>query len=55
VDVRDCESRPGLGERVAVIPNHICPCVNLQDVFWWTETASSVPEPLPVDARGALS
>ncbi len=55
VDVRACARVPSLGERVAVIPNHICPCVNLQDTFWWTETPESPPEPVLVDTRGALS
>ncbi|HUF64141.1 MAG TPA: alanine racemase [Verrucomicrobiales bacterium] len=55
VDVRACPRVPSLGERVAVIPNHICPCVNLQDRFWWTENPESPPELVPVDARGALS
>ena len=39
--------------RVTVIPNHICPCVNLQDSAWWQETDGSL-RPLPIDARGKL-
>ena len=38
---------------VSVIPNHICPCVNLQDRFWWLEGRSL--RPIAVDARGKLS
>jgi hypothetical protein len=38
---------------VTVIPNHICPCINLRDSVWW-----SVPgEPLQrlvIDARGRI-
>lgn len=45
--------RPELGERVTIIPNHICPCINLQDVFWWREGAAM--RPILVDARGKLS
>lgn len=53
VDVSRCPARPGVGERVTVIPNHICPCVNLQDVVWWHEEGTLTA--LPVDARGRLS
>jgi len=53
VDVSRCPRRPRVGERVTVIPNHICPCVNLQDVVWWHEDGTLVPR--PVDARGRLS
>jgi len=53
VDVTGCEHRPKIGERVSVIPNHICPCVNLQDRFWWLE--QDVARPVQVDARGKLS
>jgi D-serine deaminase-like pyridoxal phosphate-dependent protein len=53
VDVSLCDRRPRIGERVSVIPNHICPCVNLQDRFWWLEGRSL--RPIAVDARGKLS
>lgn len=46
--------RPGLGERVTVIPNHICPCVNLQDELWWRQEDGSMRS-IRVDARGKLS
>ncbi len=29
VDIARCSRAPAIGERVSVIPNHICPCVNL--------------------------
>lgn len=54
VDISGCERRPKVGERVTVIPNHICPCVNLQDAFWWCEP-NEAPQWVPVDARGRLS
>jgi D-serine deaminase-like pyridoxal phosphate-dependent protein len=54
VDVSRCEVRPSLGERLTIIPNHICVCVNMQDRFWWSEGDDDA-EPLPVDARGMLS
>ena len=50
VDVSACERRPQVGERVSVIPNHICPCVNLQDTIWWSD--GDALRPLTVDARG---
>lgn len=54
VDVSQCEKRPKIGERVAVIPNHICPCINLQDAIWWREPDGSLQK-ITVDARGKLS
>lgn len=54
LDVSRCPVRPAVGERVSVIPNHVCPCVNLQDRIWWHE-ADGALEPLPIDARGRLS
>jgi D-serine deaminase-like pyridoxal phosphate-dependent protein len=54
VDVSRCRSRPRVGERVTVIPNHICPVVNLHDTAWWHEADGSL-QVLPIDARGKLS
>ncbi len=54
VDVSASEQRPKVGERVSVIPNHICPCVNLQDRIWLLESDGNV-RPLCVDGRGKLS
>ena len=54
VDVSACDRSPKLGERVHVIPNHICPCVNLQDAAWWRQPDGTL-EPLPIDARGRLA
>jgi D-serine deaminase-like pyridoxal phosphate-dependent protein len=54
VNVAACSRRPQLGERIAVVPNHICPCINLQDSVWWLEEDGRV-ERLTVDARGKLS
>jgi D-serine deaminase-like pyridoxal phosphate-dependent protein len=54
VDVSRCGRRPRVGERVTVIPNHICPCINLQDAVWWRENDGRLRR-LPVDARGRLS
>ena len=44
--------RPGVGDRLWVIPNHICVCVNLQNSFFVYDQGHL--EELPVDARGLL-
>jgi D-serine deaminase-like pyridoxal phosphate-dependent protein len=53
VDITACDRKPKVGERVTVIPNHICPCVNLRDTVWWSEPNEPLRE-LPVDARGLI-
>jgi len=53
VDVSRCDVRPKVGDQVTVIPNHICPCVNLQDNVWWQEPGQS-PQAQRVDARGKV-
>jgi D-serine deaminase-like pyridoxal phosphate-dependent protein len=53
VDCRAEGRSPKVGDRVTVIPNHICPCVNLQDQIWWREPGQP-PRPMPVDARGKV-
>ena len=53
VDIKDCDRSPKLGERISIIPNHICPCVNLQDNIWWRE-GEDEPRPMRVDARGKV-
>jgi D-serine deaminase-like pyridoxal phosphate-dependent protein len=58
LDVTSCDRRPKLGDRVRIIPNHICPCVNLQDRAWLLPdegAADGYLQPLPIDARGRLS
>jgi D-serine deaminase-like pyridoxal phosphate-dependent protein len=54
VDVSQCGKRPKIAERVSIVPNHICPCVNLQDAVWWREGDGSLQR-IKVDARGKLS
>jgi D-serine deaminase-like pyridoxal phosphate-dependent protein len=53
VDVSGCDRVPKVGDQVTVIPNHICPCVNLQDRVYWQELGEA-PRPLTVDARGRV-
>jgi D-serine deaminase-like pyridoxal phosphate-dependent protein len=54
VDVSQCARRPKLGERLTVIPNHICPCVNLQDSVWLRGESGELTV-MGVDSRGRLS
>jgi D-serine deaminase-like pyridoxal phosphate-dependent protein len=54
VDTSKCMQRPRIGEQVSVIPNHICPCVNLQDAVWWVEPGEA-PKQISVDARGKIT
>lgn len=44
---------PKVGDRVSVLPNHICVCVNLQNSFYLLDSDSLVE--YPVDARGLLT
>jgi D-serine deaminase-like pyridoxal phosphate-dependent protein len=44
---------PKVGERVTIVPNHICPCINLQDRVWWQDDGGQ-PRPVPVEARGKV-
>ncbi len=53
VDIRGCGRGPQLGERVTVIPNHVCPCINLQNAVWLRDEDGTLVE-LPIDARGLL-
>lgn len=53
LDLSACDSRPRVGDRVTVIPNHICPCINLQDQVWLQRPDGTLA-PLPVDSRGRL-
>jgi D-serine deaminase-like pyridoxal phosphate-dependent protein len=54
VDVSACDPPPRLGERLSVIPNHVCPCVNRRDELWWEEGDGTLT-PLPVAARGMVT
>lgn len=53
VDISACPRRPKVGEQVSIIPNHICPCVNLQDRMIFKE--GDAFEPVAVDARGMIA
>lgn len=51
LDLSRTDWRPRVGERVRIIPNHVCVSVNLQNQLWYArgETVQAV---LPVRARG---
>jgi D-serine deaminase-like pyridoxal phosphate-dependent protein len=53
VDVTHCDRSPQVGDQLHVIPNHICPCINLQDTVYWQEPGGP-PVAMPVDARGKV-
>lgn len=54
LDLSRCSAQPKLGERITIIPNHICPCVNLQDkVVLFDE--NNQPTQSSIDTRGMLS
>ncbi|QDU75815.1 D-threonine aldolase [Bremerella volcania] len=53
IDISNSPSRPRLGERVAIIPNHICLCINLHDTVSWLDGAGK-SERIPVDCRGMI-
>ena len=54
VDLSQCATPPKLGERVSIIPNHICVAVNMQ-TFAYLKDEHGQLEQTPVDARGMLS
>jgi D-serine deaminase-like pyridoxal phosphate-dependent protein len=54
LDITACDRAPAIGERVHVIPNHICPCVNLQDAVWLRSQDGRLRS-IKIDTRGKLS
>jgi D-serine deaminase-like pyridoxal phosphate-dependent protein len=53
VDFSACATKPRIGERVTVIPNHVCPVVNLFDEIMQVR-AGEVAGAWRVDARGKV-
>lgn len=49
----DPDKRPKIGDRLHIIPNHVCPCVNLHDRAWFVHEDGQL-EQMNIDARGAL-
>lgn len=52
-DYSACASAPRIGERVTVIPNHICPCINLFENYWFQDASGNLEASI-IDARGLL-
>lgn len=53
IDFSASPRRPAIGERIHVIPNHVCPVVNLFDSVHFVEADGSIEE-VPVAARGRV-
>jgi D-serine deaminase-like pyridoxal phosphate-dependent protein len=53
LDLGESEWRPRVGDRVRIVPNHVCISVNLQEGLWLLE-AGEEPRWSPVDARHRL-
>jgi D-serine deaminase-like pyridoxal phosphate-dependent protein len=54
VDLSACAEKPAVGEKVRIIPNHVCVVSNLFDAVHLAEDGR-VTERVPVAARGLLS
>jgi D-serine deaminase-like pyridoxal phosphate-dependent protein len=35
LDLSRSSHRPGVGERLSIVPNHVCTCVNMHDTLWF--------------------
>ncbi len=53
IDITHCSKVPQVGQRLHVIPNHICPCINLHDQVWLKHDAARF-EQMTIDARGCV-
>jgi D-serine deaminase-like pyridoxal phosphate-dependent protein len=53
VDIRECKNAPAVGERVQVLPNHICVAVNLHERIYGVRQGT-VEESWTVAGRGKL-
>lgn len=47
--------RPAVGERIAIVPHHVCPVVNSFEELLVTDRSGSRLERWPVDAQGQLN
>ncbi|WP_421925257.1 D-TA family PLP-dependent enzyme [Neoaquamicrobium sediminum] len=54
VDLSGCATKPEIGDKVRIIPNHVCVVSNLFDVVNLTD-GETVLETVPVAARGKLA
>ena len=53
LDLSRSANTPRAGERVAVVPNHVCPCINLHDRVYF-HSQGEVLGSWEVDARGRI-
>ena len=53
LDLSDCDTRPGVGDILRVIPNHVCVAVNMFDQLVLVRD-NKIVDTLPVAARGRL-
>ena len=53
LDLRDTTWKPRIGERVSVVPNHVCACVNLHDRLYF-HRGGKVEETWRVAGRGKV-
>ncbi len=54
VDLSACSVKPKIGDRVRIIPNHVCPVSNLFDAVYFI-SGETVEDRVPVAARGKLT
>ena len=60
LDLSETAWRPAIGERLRIVPNHVCVSVNLQDHLWGfegegTEGEGCAVRPVMLEARGRRS
>lgn len=53
VDFSACRERPNIGDRVRILPNHVCPVINLQDEVY-AHRGGELEAVFPVAARGKI-
>ena len=52
LDLSATSWRPAVGDRLRIVPNHVCASVNLQDHLWGLEGDSEAVRPVSLEARG---
>jgi D-serine deaminase-like pyridoxal phosphate-dependent protein len=52
LDLSQTDWEPRLGEKVRIVPNHVCVSVNLQETLWGVNAEEEVVEAWPVEGRG---
>ncbi|MCJ8322813.1 MAG: D-TA family PLP-dependent enzyme [Rhizobiales bacterium] len=53
IDFSDCETKPSIGEKINIIPNHVCPVTNLYDQVFIYRDQKTI-KTLPIKARGMV-